>query len=148
MCECPTNLDLTDDSKDGEWCCPEAEAEWAGRFEHCEPANDPQPQVLLPEIDQLPIELRKVDPRNAAALFKGFLICIGQLQQGAGNRLSEADVLAAILRIIRGYAQQTVVIRAQHSADAAVANKMLIIHKLEKIIDELLHVDVSPTRVF
>lgn len=146
MCDCPTNLDLNDDSKDGDWCCAEAEQEFAGSFDHCEPVEDPQPLVLFPENHELPIEALKANPKNSAALFKAFLVGIGHMQ-AQNAQLSEADVLAAIMRIVRGYAVQTVVQRAHYNVEAAVANKVLILHKLEVLIDEILKIDLPQPKV-
>lgn len=149
MCECNTNLDLSDDSRDGDVCCPECLEEFNESMAPFEPADQPVLEPLIPETAELPIEINKPHAQNVLALVKGFAVTVGYHQHKAVvvAPVTEADVLAALKQSIRGFAQQTVIARQHVNAEAAVANKVLIIHTLETLIDEILYIDLPAPKV-
>jgi hypothetical protein len=140
MCDCAPDLILDDDEHDGEWCCEEAEAEFNYATGAFQPADEPQPEPLVPQNDELPIEINTPNAHNVAGLVKAFSIGYNHLSTRAvvTAPMTEADIMAAITQIWRGFTVQTVTMRAAINPSAAVANKTLILHKLETLIDEIL----------
>lgn len=143
MCNCDDNLDLDDDSMDGEAVCEECAAEFNESVAAYEPVDDPQPQPLLPGDGELPIEIGLPTASNVNRLVRAFSVTYHHLRAQAVLEapMTEADAISALTQIWRGFAFSTVVQRVEQNPTAAALNKALIIHKLDTLISEMLNIE-------
>lgn len=113
-----------------------------------EPADDPKPNELLPDPETLPMELVKPNMQNVERLHNGFVQVVDIVRKRPEyGRVTEVDLLTALQQILRSFVNEQVVERAKLNATAAVVNRVAILHMLETLNDEILHIVLPAPKV-
>lgn len=120
---------------------------FAAEVSRFEPGDDPQPNNLLPDPDSTAIARNKPKVANVLRIAHTFDGMIDHIRATPRDgEVTEADMLGGIEHIIRQFTVQQVLERVPHSANAAVANRVAIVHVLHGLIDEILKLDLpKPT---
>lgn len=115
---------------------------------HYEPEGDPKPNELLPDPEAQPIEIVKPNLANVQRLVNGFVQVVEIVRaKPVYGPVTEVDLLAGIEALVRSYYIQMVNERAELNPTAAVCNQVAILHMLEVLNEEILHINLpAPVR--
>jgi hypothetical protein len=114
-----------------------------------EPADDPQPNELLPEPESQEIERQRVNPANSKRLLSNFMAVVDHVREHPkdGAIVTDADLLHALGNMIRLYAADTIGERIVPNPTAAVLNAAKIRQTLQTLHDEILQLDLPQPKV-
>lgn len=132
-------------------CFPEDDVElemFALQYEAHEPEDDPMPNDLLPEPNEVPIESQKVNHANVSRLLKKFTAAVEYCHENPTyGKLHDIDTLTAIEMFMRMFVVHTVLVAAEMNPTTAVCNRTAVLKRIEELNDEILKLDLPSPQV-